>query len=87
MTTVFITGASSGIGEALARHYAARGAQLGLVARRGEMLQKLQAELKPVPVIYQADVRDAAAMKLACRTSSSPTPAFRAARSPKSKTT
>lgn len=65
MTTVFITGASSGIGEALARHYASRGAQLGLVARRGEMLQKLQAELKPVPVIYQADVRDAAAMKLA----------------------
>ncbi len=31
---VFLTGASSGIGEALARHYAARGATLGLFARR-----------------------------------------------------
>ncbi|MGD7412615.1 SDR family NAD(P)-dependent oxidoreductase, partial [Ralstonia pseudosolanacearum] len=31
---VFITGASSGIGQALARQYAARGATLGLVARR-----------------------------------------------------
>ena len=31
---VFLTGASSGIGEALARHYAAQGATLGLVARR-----------------------------------------------------
>ena len=31
---VVITGASSGIGEALARHYAARGATLGLISRR-----------------------------------------------------
>jgi NADP-dependent 3-hydroxy acid dehydrogenase YdfG len=31
---VFITGASSGLGAALAAHYAARGARLGLVARR-----------------------------------------------------
>ena len=31
---VVITGASSGIGEALARHYAARGAVLGLISRR-----------------------------------------------------
>jgi short-subunit dehydrogenase len=31
---VVITGASSGIGEALARHYAAGGAQLGLMSRR-----------------------------------------------------
>ena len=38
---VFLTGASSGIGEALARHYAARGATLGLVARREELLRKL----------------------------------------------
>ncbi len=59
---VFITGASSGIGEALARHYASLGASLGLVARRGELLQSLAAELN-VPVrIYQADVRDANAL-------------------------
>jgi short-subunit dehydrogenase len=31
---VVITGASSGIGEALARHYAAQGAILGLISRR-----------------------------------------------------
>ncbi|KAB0605541.1 SDR family NAD(P)-dependent oxidoreductase, partial [Castellaniella defragrans] len=31
---MFITGASSGIGAALARRYAARGAALGLVGRR-----------------------------------------------------
>jgi short-subunit dehydrogenase len=31
---VVITGASSGIGEALARHYAAQGAVLGLISRR-----------------------------------------------------
>ena len=31
---VFLTGASSGLGEALARHYAAQGAVLGLISRR-----------------------------------------------------
>ena len=31
---IVITGASSGIGEALARHYAAQGATLGLISRR-----------------------------------------------------
>lgn len=65
MTTVFITGASSGIGESLARHYARQGVQLGLVARRGELLETLRAELVPAPEIYTADVRDAAALKKA----------------------
>lgn len=35
-TRIIITGASSGIGEALAKQYAVQGAALGLVARRGE---------------------------------------------------
>jgi NADP-dependent 3-hydroxy acid dehydrogenase YdfG len=42
---VFITGASSGLGAALAREYAAQGATLGLLARRGEMLDQLIATL------------------------------------------
>lgn len=41
MSNVFITGASSGIGAALARQYAARGDVLGLVARNPEKLQAL----------------------------------------------
>ncbi len=38
---VFITGASSGIGEALARSMSARGARVGLFARRKELLEEL----------------------------------------------
>lgn len=38
---VVITGASSGLGEATARHLATRGARLVLGARRGERLQQL----------------------------------------------
>ena len=43
---VFITGASSGIGNALAEHYAAQGAVLGLAARRGEVLSAQAVKLK-----------------------------------------
>jgi hypothetical protein len=60
---VFITGASSGIGEALAREFAARGARLGLVARRTEALQALAATLPGQRhLVYGVDVTDTEAI-------------------------
>lgn len=43
---ILITGASSGLGEGMARIFAARGHNLALCARRTERLEKLQAELE-----------------------------------------
>jgi NAD(P)-dependent dehydrogenase (short-subunit alcohol dehydrogenase family) len=66
---VFITGASSGIGAALAAQYAAQGATLGLLARRGDALDQLIATL-PHPErhrAYPADVRDHAAIAAAAQ--------------------
>lgn len=54
MLNVFITGASSGIGAALAREFAARGATLGLVARNPEKLQALVESLPGDPRRYFA---------------------------------
>ena len=67
MIKIFITGASSGIGESMARLYAKRGVQLGLVARRADFLERLANELQPRPVVYALDVRDATALKNAAK--------------------
>ena len=65
---VFLTGASSGIGAALARFYAAHGAKLGLFARREAELKRIAATLAPAEVCtYPGDVREAAALSAAAR--------------------
>ena len=59
---VVITGASSGIGKALAHEYAMRGATLALIARRGDLLTQLADSLAARSYAYTADVRDARAL-------------------------
>ncbi len=59
---VFITGASSGIGESCARIFAGNGAKLLLCARRMDRLKKIALQLKTEygteTHIFQLDVRD-----------------------------
>lgn len=62
---VVITGASSGLGLALARHYLERGATVAACARRAELLQSLAAEFPDQIICYALDVRDAAAVRVA----------------------
>ena len=64
---VFITGASTGIGQALARHYAAHGAVLGLAARRQTLLDSLAATLPTETACYALDVRNADALAAAAK--------------------
>jgi len=63
---IIITGASSGLGKALAKHYASLGATLGLIARNKTSLEALVNELPDtVSVFYDIDVRDAESMQSA----------------------
>lgn len=55
---VVITGASSGIGEALAREYFTRRAAVTLVARRRELLDKLAKDTDAKTHLVQADLSE-----------------------------
>jgi NAD(P)-dependent dehydrogenase (short-subunit alcohol dehydrogenase family) len=55
---VLVTGASSGLGEQLARSLVARGARPVLAARRAERLQALEAELDGAVDTVACDVTD-----------------------------
>ena len=61
---VLITGASSGIGEALAYEFARRGYRLAVLARRVAALQELEIALRaagsPQVVVHALDLRDPA---------------------------
>lgn len=62
---VFLTGASSGIGEALAEAIAARGGNLALIARRSDVLEKLAQKCSAMGIkakVFAVDVRDADAL-------------------------
>jgi NAD(P)-dependent dehydrogenase (short-subunit alcohol dehydrogenase family) len=62
---VLITGASSGVGLAAAREFAAEGARVALLARREEVLEALAAELGDGAVAQPTDVADPAAVAVA----------------------
>ena len=54
--TVIITGASSGVGEATARHFANNGANLVLVARGQENLDRVSIELKKITKVMSVSM-------------------------------
>lgn len=65
---VFLTGASSGIGEALAAALAKKGCTLGLLARRKEILEKLRKECERqggTARVFACDVTDEDAVQAA----------------------
>src|SRR2546430_10272583 len=65
---VLITGASSGIGRGLALELARRGAKLGLVARRRELLDQIVADIQSGDVLaITGDVQDAQSMREAAQ--------------------
>ena len=66
---VFITGASSGIGAAMAKKFDAMGAQLGLVGRSQEKLDTVLSSMQNAQAhtTYALDITDRAALFAAAR--------------------
>lgn len=62
-----ISGASSGLGLALAKHYLKQGAVVGIMARRAHLLQALVEQFPHQIHCYPLDVRDTAAMQAAAQ--------------------
>jgi short-subunit dehydrogenase len=60
---VFISGASSGLGLALARYYLNQGAIVAALARRGELLLPFSSEFPNQVFCYPLDVRDVVAVR------------------------
>jgi 3-hydroxy acid dehydrogenase/malonic semialdehyde reductase len=60
--TVFVTGASVGFGEAIARRFAADGARVIASARRSDRIDALAKDLGPSVLPLVLDVRDRAAV-------------------------
>jgi 3-oxoacyl-[acyl-carrier protein] reductase len=64
--TALVTGASMGIGRGIAVALAAEGVRLAVVARRRELLEKLQEEIaKPLVIIQQDFLEEGAPAKIA----------------------
>ncbi len=62
-----ITGASSGLGRALAQHYLEQGAQVGAIARRADALQSLADQYPGQVFPYVLDVRNSLALQAAAQ--------------------
>jgi short-subunit dehydrogenase len=62
-STVLLTGASGGIGRAIARALGEREARVILTGRRAEVLQELRAELGGDATVLEADLADAQAVR------------------------
>jgi NAD(P)-dependent dehydrogenase (short-subunit alcohol dehydrogenase family) len=69
--TVVVTGAGAGVGRATARAFAARGAQVALIARGHEGLEAARRDVEAAggrALVVPADVADAAAVEAAAAT-------------------
>ncbi|MEK6275733.1 MAG: SDR family oxidoreductase [Actinomycetota bacterium] len=66
MKTIAVTGASAGVGRALVRRFARKGARLGLIARGRERLEEAAAEVEALggeALVLPLDVADAEAVE------------------------